>query len=74
MTKKPLVEIEWRDSHRYTYQMGQDEPVEVAIMRSVGYLISQTKDKVVIAQDLIGDDMRGIEVICRENIIKQKSL
>ena len=64
------VEVIWRDAHRYTYQMEKDESVDIVEMKSLGYLVSKDKRKVVISQDDIEGDLRGVQVIPAENIIK----
>lgn len=65
----PFVHIEWRDSRRYVYQMSREEPNEVCIIYSCGWLVKETDDNVTIAQDIIDGDLRGIEVIPLENVI-----
>ena len=65
-----IVEITWRDSNRYDNQEGRDYSFEVSIIKSIGELIYKDEDKVVIARDIIGDDVRGTIVIPTENIIE----
>ncbi len=64
------VEIHWRDSHRYTYQMPADEAVNTITIKSIGWLVSQDKHQVVISQDDIEGDIRGVMAIPKENIVK----
>jgi len=64
-----IVLVTWRDSHRYTYQMEKDEEVSVTEIKTVGWLVSDNTNQVVLAQDDIEDDIRGVIVIPRENII-----
>lgn len=64
------VEITWRDSQRYTYQMHSSDAVEIVIIKTCGYLVSQDKKQVVICQDIIGDDIRGVATIPIENVVK----
>ncbi len=66
------VEIEWRDAKRYTYQMYADEKLDICRVKSIGYLISMDKKQVAICQDNLEGDIRGVEVIPRENVIKIK--
>jgi len=68
------VEIFWRDAHRFTYQMSADESVNIVEMKSLGYLVRKDKRRVVISQDDIDGDLRGVQVIPAENIIKIKYL
>lgn len=65
-----IVEITWRDSNRYDNQEIRDYTFEVSIIKSIGELIYKDEDKVVIARDIIGDDVRGTIVIPTENIIE----
>lgn len=64
------IEIHWRDSRRYTYQMHDSEGFSVCIIKSCGWLVEKTKDYYVIAQDKIDDDWRGVAVIPTENVVK----
>lgn len=72
--KQKIVKITWRDSHRYMYQMEDTLDCEVTIIESVGFLTYKDKNKVIIAQDLIDEDLRGVLVIPKENIIEIKNL
>lgn len=65
-----IVRVTWRDSHRYMYQMHPTEEVSVTVIESCGYLVSQNKKQIVLCQDVIGDDIRGVIVIPRENVTK----
>lgn len=67
-----IAHITWTDSHRYTYQMENDEPVHFVTIETIGWLVKQDKNQVVLAQDDIEGDIRGVIVIPRENIIKIK--
>jgi hypothetical protein len=69
-----IIKVTWRDSHRYMYQMEDTLDCEVTTIESVGFLTFKDKNKVIIAQDLIDEDLRGVLVIPKENIIKIKSL
>ena len=61
--------ITWRDSMLYNEQTElQEYPIEVII--SIGWLIIEDKDRVVIARDKIGNEWRGVVAIPRENIVK----
>lgn len=66
-----LIVITWRDSHRYTYQMEADEEVTYCTIKTVGWLVSENKKQIVLAQDDIEGDIRGVIVIPRENIVKR---
>jgi hypothetical protein len=68
------VEVTWRDSHRYTYQMHPDEKIETATIGTIGYLVRQDKHMIVLAQDDIMGDVRGVIAIPLENVTKIKTL
>jgi hypothetical protein len=40
----------------------------------VGYLVSKNTKQVVLARDVVNDDVRGVLVIPRENITKLRRL
>lgn len=66
-----IVKVTWRDSHRYMYQMSQEDDVETTEIETVGWLIRKQNKDLVIAQDIFPNgDMRGVMVIPHENIIK----
>lgn len=70
-----IVKVTWRDSHRYTYQMSQDDDVEITEIETVGYLIRKQNKDLVIAQDVFPNgDMRGVIVIPSENVKKMEAL
>ena len=77
-----IVKIIWRDSNRYLYDMDINDYVDVKTIITAGFLVSKDKDKVVVAQDSIPDDIedhieghtRGVIVIPKENIISIKIL
>ena len=69
-----IIEVIWRDSNIYTPQETKDSVFEVAIIKSVGYLVQDNKKDLVISGDLIDGDIRRTIVIPKENIIKRKFL
>lgn len=69
-TKKRIVRIIWRDSRRYTYQMETSERFDVCEIETVGFLVKEDKKQYVLCQDLIDDDVRGVIVIPKENVVK----
>ncbi len=64
-----IVVVTWRDSHRYTYQMEADEEVACCTIKTVGWLVSENEKQIVLSQDDIEGDIRGVIVIPRENIV-----
>lgn len=69
-----IVQIRWRDSHRYLYQMESGAEVEVQDIDTVGFLVRTEKDAYVLAQDDIDGDIRGVIVIPKENVVKVTKL
>ncbi len=68
------VQVTWRDSHRYTYQMNPSETIETALIGTVGYLVRRDKKMIVLAQDDIMGDVRGVIAIPMENVVKVRTL
>lgn len=64
------VMITWRDSNRYLEQIEQDHDFQTVLINTVGHLVSADKFKVVVAQDEIDGELRGVIAIPTENIIK----
>jgi hypothetical protein len=65
-----IAKILWRDSHRYTYQMENADGVDITLIATVGFLVSMDKEKVILSQDDIEGELRGVIAIPRENIVK----
>ena len=61
--------IKWRDSRMYINQCERDSEWEVCIITSVGYVIEDNKDFIVLAGDLVDDEVRRVIVIPKENIV-----
>lgn len=61
--------IKWRDSQMYIHQEPKDEPFNICIIESVGFVLSEDKEKIVLAGDLVGEDVRRVIAIPKENII-----
>lgn len=53
----------------YINQIEKESTFEIAILTSVGFVIKDTKDFLVLAGDLLEDDIRRTIVIPKENII-----
>ena len=73
MTKefKPIV-IKWRDSKMYITQCNVADEFEVCEITSVGFKVSEDKNQIVLAGDLVDGDIRRVIVIPKENIIKSR--
>lgn len=67
-----IVQVTWRDSHRYMYQMDKNEDVSVITIKSIGFLVKKSRNEVVLAQDDIEGDIRGVIIIPKENILDIK--
>ena len=63
-----IKSVKWRDSNLYITQT-DGEDLNVAILESVGYVVEDTKDKLVLAGDLVDGEYRRVIVIPRENIL-----
>lgn len=68
------VKIRWSDSRRYVYQMEATEETSTCIIESVGFLVKEQTDSYVLAQDDIEEEIRGVLVIPRVNVIKVTKL
>jgi hypothetical protein len=65
-----IKRIKWRDSRMYITQCPKDEDWEVSEITSVGFVIYEDKNKIVLAGDLLDEDIRRAIVIPKENIIR----
>ena len=63
-----IKKVKWRDSRIYIPQIPEID-YDVSIVETVGFVIKEDKDKIVLAGDLIEDEFRRVIVIPRENII-----
>ncbi len=75
MTRK-MVWVKWHDSH-YLFDQHSIEAAKehkVAIFETVGHLVSQDSDRLIVALDLLpaSDEVRGVMAIPVENIVKKK--
>ena len=64
-----IKQIKWRDSNIYLTQCSVDEDFKIAIVTSIGFVVSEDKEKIVVAGDIIGKDIRRVIVIPKENIV-----
>jgi hypothetical protein len=71
---KEIKLIEWRDSSVQITQEPQDSKWEVAYLASVGFVLVEDNDKIVLAGDLLEGDCRRVIVIPKENITRNKTL
>ena len=66
---KKVRQIRWRDSNIYLTQQNEDSNFDVAIIKSVGYVVEEDKNKIVLAGDVFDGAVRRVIVIPKENII-----
>lgn len=69
-----IAQITWSDSNRYQEQIEKDYFFDLVTITSVGIVITEDEDVIVITQDIIGDDVRGVLVIAKQNIENIKYL
>ena len=67
-----IITVKWRDSNMYLTQCHRDDDFSVAEITSIGVVIQEDKEKIVLAGDVIGDEVRRVISIPKENIIKTK--
>ncbi len=60
--------IKWRDSRLYITQESVDSDWQPCIITSVGFVLEEDSDKIVLAGDLADDDVSRALVIPKENI------
>ena len=66
---KPKI-VKWRDSRMYITQCERECDFDVCVITSVGFVIEEDEEKIVLAGDLVDDDIRRVIVIPKENIVK----
>ncbi len=54
----------------YINQLEKETDFDVCIIESVGFLLKETKDKIILAGDIVDGDVRRVIVIPKENIVK----
>lgn len=64
-----IVQIIWRDSNRYFDQVEANHDFEPEVITTAGYLVKMDDSAVVVCQDKVGKDYRGVIAIPVENII-----
>lgn len=69
-----IYKITWRDSSIYNTQGDNDYPFEVSVFESIGFVLRENKNDIVIARDIIRKESRGVLIIPRENILKIRKL
>lgn len=74
MVERDIMLVEWRDSTMHITQEPIDSEWEVQVILSVGHVLHEDKEKIVLAGDTLGEDARRVIVIPKENIIRNKML
>ena len=73
-----IVHVRWRDSQFHFDQQKRESAANsaVAVFESVGHLVHEDEDRVVIAGDYDpgGEDVRQVLAIPRENVLKVRTL
>jgi predicted membrane protein len=69
-----IREVIWRDSRLYIHQEPITEPWSYETIHSVGYIVSEDDEQIVLTGDLIDKDVRRTIVIPKENIISIRKL
>jgi len=68
-----IVSIDWRDSNMYITQCNLKDDLDISIITSIGKVIACDATKLVIAGDIVGDEINGeirrVIAIPIENII-----
>lgn len=67
-----LKTITWRDSNMYLTQCSKDDDFDIEIITSVGFVVKETDAFICLAGDTLGDDVRRVICIPKENIIDSK--
>ena len=63
--------IKWRDSKMFITQCGKDEEFTPCVITSVGFILKETKEEIVLVGDLVDNEYRRVIVIPKENVIKK---
>ena len=66
-----VKQVRWRDSKLYITQEEKEIDWSICIIESIGFLVKEDKDKIVLAGDIVEGDVRRVIVIPRENIMKE---
>ncbi|HKS27814.1 MAG TPA: hypothetical protein VJS44_08345 [Pyrinomonadaceae bacterium] len=73
-----IIWLRWRDSQYQFSQQSLEEAIEskVAILETVGHLVSEDSDRVVVAGDWLASekDVRCVTAIPVENIVERRVL
>lgn len=69
-----LVKVYWVDSNMFHEQLPTDTKWHCAIIETVGYLVQKTPDIIVVARDLINEEVRGTITIPMFSVTKIKKL
>lgn len=75
MKKKDILDIEWIDCLIIDDQIRRvDVPSELTFFRTVGVLIKETEEYVIVARDADGKYIRGMAMIPKIQIKKMRKI
>ncbi|MCP4668239.1 MAG: hypothetical protein GY849_17980 [Deltaproteobacteria bacterium] len=69
-----IIKVIWRDSNIYIEQCHKTDVFSYETLITYGKLIQENKEQIVVAGDILGDEVRRVIVIPKENIISIKKL
>lgn len=71
-----IIKVTWRDSNQELYQREVSDLLEIEELQSIGWVIFEDENKLVIARDLLNKDKdcRGMIAIPKENVTSYKYL
>lgn len=73
MKKEKLAIIKWSDSNMYITQADRDLDWKIAEIVSVGFIIREDKESIVLAGEIIdNDDVRRVIAIPKVNVLSRK--
>lgn len=67
-----IILVKWSDSRMYIIEETRDSDFDIATITSVGVLIHEDKEKIILAGDVIDDDVRRVIAIPKVNILEKK--
>jgi hypothetical protein len=62
--------VVWRDSNMYLTQCSKDDDFDIETITSIGFVVKETDALICLAGDALGNDVRRVICIPKENIVK----